>query len=255
MRRRLVRALWTRGVEVRRRGQGVRRTEEEVFDHAAGLGWRPGTVIDIGVGFGTPALYAAFPEARLLLIEPLAEFEEALGLIARRHRAETVLAAAGAKSGTTRISVARAPALSSTLGEWRGAGETAESREVPAVRVDDVVSERSLPGPYLLKVDVEGAELAVLEGGPRVLAESELVLLEVSLFELLPGAPLLHDVVAYMAERNFVPYDIYGGHVRLSDGALAMLNLAFVKKSGFFRRHDAYASPEQFDRLFESWGY
>ena len=211
LRTRLRETLWARGIELRRRGAGVRRTAEEVLEHAARLGFRPGTVVDVGVAYGTPELYAAFPGSRHVLIEPLAEYEEALGILARRHGADVVLAAAGPEPGTTTINVHRAPALSSTLGEWRGGGDGGSAREVPVVRVDDVVAERRLPAPYLLKVDVEGGELRVLDGAPRVLAESELVLLEVSLFELVPGAPLLHDVVAYMRERDFVAYELFGG--------------------------------------------
>jgi FkbM family methyltransferase len=248
--------LWARGIELRRRGSGVRRTAEEVLAHAAGHGLRPGTLVDVGVAYGTPELYDAFPGARIVLIEPLAEYAEALALIARDRGAEVVQAAAGPEPGTATISVHRAPALSSTLGPWRGAGTSeAESREVPVVRVDDVVQELSLPGPYVLKVDVEGGELRVFDGSPRVLDRSELVLLEVSLFELVPGAPLLHDVVAYMHERGFVVYELYGGHVRPLDGALAMINLAFVRLDGTFRRDQGYATPEQFERILASWGY
>jgi FkbM family methyltransferase len=247
--------LWRRGLELRRRGTGVRRTAEEVLAHAAAIGFRPATVIDVGVAYGTPELYEAFPDARHLLIEPLAEYEEALGQIASRHGAEVVLAAAGPEPGTAAISVHRAPALSSTLGSWRGDEPAAETREVPVVRVDDVVAERSLAPPYLLKVDVEGGELRVLDGAPRVLDGTELALLEVSLFELVPGAPLLHDVVAYMRERGFVAYELYGGHVRPLDGALAMLNVAFVRIDGRFRREQRYATPEQFEELVAGWGY
>jgi FkbM family methyltransferase len=234
----------------------VRRSAEEVLDHAVALGFRPGTVVDVGVAYGTPELYEAFPGARHLLIEPLAEYQEALGLIAGRHGAEVVLAAAGPEPGTVTINVHRAPALSSTLGAWRG-GDARDStpREVPVVRVDDVVNERSLPGPYLLKVDVEGGELRVLDGAQRVLDEAELVMLEVSLFELVPGAPLLHDVIAYMRERGFVVYELYGGHVRPLDGALAMINLAFVRDDGPFRRDQSYATSDQFERLLSGWGY
>jgi FkbM family methyltransferase len=234
----------------------VRRTAEEVLAHAAERGLRPSTVVDVGVAYGTPELYDAFPDARLVLIEPLEEYAEALALIARGRDAEVVRAAAGPEPGTTTINVHRAPALSSTLGAWRGAGASdAAAREVPVVRVDDVVAERSLAAPYVLKVDVEGAELRVLDGAPRVLEAAELVLLEVSLFELLPGAPLLHDVVAYMRERGFVVYELYGGHVRPLDGALAMINLAFVQVDGRFRREQGYATPEQFEELLSGWGY
>ena len=65
--------LWARGVELRRRGTGVRRTAEEVLAHVAATGLRPGTIVDVGVAYGTPELYAAFPDARLLLVETLRE--------------------------------------------------------------------------------------------------------------------------------------------------------------------------------------
>ncbi|HEX8075784.1 MAG TPA: FkbM family methyltransferase [Thermoleophilaceae bacterium] len=255
LRTRFKAALWARGIEVRRRGGGVRRTVEELMDHVNRMGFQPATVIDVGVAYGTPELYQAFPRARHLLIEPLEEYAEALGRIAREHGAEFVLAAAGSEAGTTTINVHRAPALSSTLGAWQGAGGQTNAREVPVVRVDDVVAERGLPGPYVLKVDVEGGELGVLGGAPRVLEGAELVLLESYLFELLPGAPLLHDVTAYMAERGFVVYELYGGDVRPLDGALALVNVAFVRRDGFFRADQSYATPEQFERLVRSWGY
>jgi FkbM family methyltransferase len=248
-------ALWSRGLELRRRGSGVRRTAEELFEHVRRFGFRPKTVIDVGVAYGTPELYEAFPEARHLLIEPLAEYEEALGIIARKYGADYILAAAGPEPGTATINVSRAPALSSLLGPWRGGVPGDQGREVPVVRVDDVVAERELSPPYLLKIDVEGAEMMVLDGAAHVLRECELVLLEVSLFERVPGMPLMDEVVTYMAERGFVAYEIYGGYVRPLDRALAMINIAFVKKDGLFRREQRDATPEQFEELLSSWGY
>jgi hypothetical protein len=58
-----------------------------------------------------------------------------------------------------------------------------------------------------------------------------------------------------MAERGFVVYELYGGDVRPLDGALALVNIAFVRADGFFRRDQSYATPEQFERLVDSWGY
>jgi FkbM family methyltransferase len=244
------------GIEVRRKDSGVRRTPEAVLAHVKRLGFEPATVIDVGVAYGTPELYEAFPESRFLLVDPLEEYAPAIDQITARLRsAEWVRAAAGPEPGSITINVNRAPALSSTLGHWKGQDDGGAPREVPVVRLDDLVAERSLPGPFLVKADVEGAELRVLEGASRVLSETELVMLEVNLFEFLPGQPQLHDVVAFMKERGFVTYDFYGGHVRLLDDALAMTNMAFVREDGMFRRSHDFATEEQAREMYEGWGF
>jgi FkbM family methyltransferase len=226
-----------------------------VLDNIKRLGLDPATVIDVGVGYGTPELWEAFPRARLLLVEPIPDRfgGAALEAVRRRNGAELVAAAAGAEAGSTTITVHRAPEMSSVLGAWAG-DRDGDAREVEVVRVDDAVRERSLPGPYVLKVDVEGAELAVLDGAEAVLAETDVVLLEVRLFELVPGAAQLHDVVPYMRERGFVAYDLFGGALRLSDGALAVSNIAFVREDGRFRRDHAFGTPEQVDRMARELG-
>ncbi len=237
------------GIEVRRKDTGVRRTPEAVLAHVKRLGFSPATVIDVGVAYGTPELYEAFPDARFLLVDPLEEYAPAIDEITERlARAEWVRAAAGPEPGSITINVNRAPALSSTLGHWKGQDDGGTPREVPVVRLDDLVSARSLPGPYLLKADVEGAELRVLE-------QTELVMLEVNLFQFLPGQPQLHDVVAFMKERGFVTYDFYGGHVRLLDDALAMTNMAFVREDGMFRRSHDFATEQQAREMYEGWGF
>jgi FkbM family methyltransferase len=242
------------GLEVRRRG-GVRRTGREVLAHVTRLGFRPAAVFDVGVAWGTPELYEAFPDARHVLVEPLAEYELGIREIEQRYRAEWVRAAAGAKPGTQPMFVHRTWLMSSMLGGWKG-HDSADvvTREVPVVRLDDVRDERALDGPFVVKIDVEGGELRVLDGAERVLADTELVLLEVNLFRFLPDAPDFGDVVAYMKERGFVVYDFYGGHLRLLDGALAMMNVAFVKESGRFRRDESFSTPAQAHEMFEGWG-
>jgi hypothetical protein len=54
--------------------------------------------------------------------------------------------------------------------------------------------------------------------------------LEVQLVEHFRGAPRFANVVAYMAERGFVPYDIVGGYDRAEDGALVMVDVVFVSE-------------------------
>jgi len=246
--------LATRGLELHRTKQGMRRTLPAVLAHYRRLGLDPATVIDVGVAAGTPDLYRAFPDARLLLIEPLEEWRASLEEARAKRDVEVMIAAAGAEAGEIEITVHRVLACSSVLGARRGDDADTQRRVVPQVRLDDVARERDLSGPFVVKVDVEGGELQVLEGAPAILREAELVLLEVSLFELVPDAPLLHEVVAWMYEHGFVVADVYNGHNRPLDGALAQLDMAFVQRDGRFRRNHAYATAEQADALYRTWG-
>ena len=247
-------ALARAGVEVSRTGGGgPRRTLPEVLAHARGLGVAPATVIDVGVAAGTPELYAAFPGARLLLVEPLAEWHDKLR--AEHPGATVVSAAAGAQpGGELELHVHRVLACSSTTGARAGDDASTEARRVPVTTLDTLVAEHALPGPFVVKVDVEGGELDVLEGAGAVLADTDLVLLEVSLFELNPGAAQMADVVRWMQDHDWAPYEIYNGHLRPLDGALAQVDMAFVREDGPLRRDHRYATPEQADQLYTSWG-
>lgn len=251
------RALRARGLEVTRTGGGgPRRTLTEVLAHLRALGVAPATLVDVGVARGTPELYAAFPGVPLLLVEPLAEQEEHLrALVADRPGSAYALAAAGPQPGELEIAVHRVPACSSVLGDRDAGGGAAPRRTVPVVRVDDLVAEHRLAAPFLVKVDVEGAELQVLEGARDTLAQTDVVLLEVSFFRLVPGGAEVADVVAWMRAAGFSAYDVYAGHVRPLDGALAQLDMAFVRTDGPLRADHRYATPEQADALYRRWGF
>lgn len=228
------------GLEVHRRSRRrMRLSMAETLAHISGMEFRPTTVIDVGVGYGSFDLYEAFSDSTFLLIEPLVEFRPVLDDIQRQYRAQYVLAAAGRKQGTTVIFVHPYLEGSSLLRERADTGGIV-TREVPMVTVDDVCDEHGLKGPYLIKVDVQGGELEVMSGAKRKLAETEVVILEVSLFQFVERGPELHDVVAFMKDLGFVTYDIFGGHTRPLDGALGQVDMAFVKERGRFRRSHVY---------------
>jgi FkbM family methyltransferase len=214
----------------------------EALAHLRARGLEPATVIDVGVGYGTIPLYEAFPSARLVLIEPLAEFGAALDGLARTYGAELVKAAAGAAPGTATMHVSPYLEGSSLLVENVDIGGMS-AREVPMVTIDATCERSGLRGPFLLKVDVQGGELEVLDGTAATLLATEAVILEVSLFRFMEGGPDLADVVAYMKARGFVAYDIWGGHLRPLDRSLAQVDMVFVREGGRFRRSHTYRRP------------
>ena len=209
------------------------------------LGFHPRTVIDVGVATQTEELYRAFKDADILLIEPLAEFEPFLRDLCLSYNAQYVLAAAGETPGSAILNVHPDKLGSSFFKEVEGPSVDGVPREVPVVTIDDLCARRSLVGPYLMRVDVQGAEVQVLNGASRTLQTTEAVILEVTLFGTMIGGPQLYDVVSRMNELGFVVYDVCGFLYRPLDNALSQLDMVFVHEHGPFRKTHVYATPEQ----------
>lgn len=220
-----------------------------VLRHAQQAGLRPATVIDVGTAFGTFPLYETFPKARHLLVEPMSEWEENLKAICRQYKGEYVLAVAGDKPGRAFLNVYPYMLGSSVL----DVGAEGVRREVPSVRLDDVCRQKGLRGPYVLKIDAEGAELQVLAGASQVLRDTELVILEVSLFEFFARCPVLAEIVAAMRQVGFVVYDVVDFHYRPLDGAVAKVDLAFAPGKGFLRRSNQWGQPTAAERERDAW--
>jgi len=210
------------------------------------LGFAPRTIVDVGVAYETAELYEEFPESSILLIEPLAEFEPFLQKICRSYKAQYVLAAAGAAPGTATFNVHDNELDgSSLLKEVEGTAVDGTPRQVRVVTIDEMAAEKNLKGPYLIKLDVQGAELQVLAGAERTLRETEAIILEVTFFGTMIGGHQVYDMVSRMKELGFVAYDVFGFLYRPLDNALAQADMVFVRDGGPFRKSHAFATPEQ----------
>ena len=92
------------------RGVGTSGSEQRLhmgdfLTHFAKTGFLPKTIVDCGVADGTYDLYKAFPEAFLLLIEPLEENTEAIQSILTKYNGKFILGAAAAESGKIQFNV------------------------------------------------------------------------------------------------------------------------------------------------------
>ena len=251
--KRVVKSMFsTMGLEVRRRAPGSLGDDRtSVVGGLRGiraLGWAPRTCVDVGAAFGsfTAECAAIFPEAHYLLVEPLEEYRPFLEAVTTRlPRARYTAVACAARSGEAKFNVHADLVGSSLLSETEGPSTDGVARVLPVRTLDELCRAHGLDGPYLLKLDVQGAELEVLEGARAVLPETEYVLLEVSLFRFFIGGPEVADVIAFMRSHGFVPYDVFNPRYRPLDGALSQFDLAFVTENGIFRRQHVYATPEQ----------
>lgn len=163
------------------------------------------TLIDVGVAAGSPNLYAAFPDAYIVAIEPLIEFRSDIEEILADRAAEIILCAAGAKAGEVTINVYPDSRLQSSLykrNDFRG--RPGEERVVPMRTIDEIVASRTLADPLFLKIDAEGSELGILKGARQTLTRASGVIVEVNLDDRYgPEGANLADVEALMLASDF----------------------------------------------------
>ena len=86
-------------------------------------------------------------------------------------------------------------------------------------------------GACLLKIDVQGLELEVLRGAPRILAQVDEALIEGSFIELYEGQALADDVIALMREAGLRLAGTYGKTTD-ADGRDVQADFYFRRTSG-----------------------
>jgi FkbM family methyltransferase len=239
------------GLEIHRKPTATdhaRNSMRAALEHLKNLDFYPKTVIDVGAAFGTEPLYAVFPLARHILIEPLEEFKPVLDQLSEKLapvKLEYIIAAAVEKSGTVTLHVHPDLVGSSLYLEDEDSDVNGVSRVVPAVTLDQVCREWKLDSPFLIKADVQGAELDVLKGGIETLKLTEYVILETVLFQTFINGSSFLDVIEFMKQQGFVVYEVFEPLYRPLDGAMSQIDIAFVKEAGRFKKYHSYANKEQ----------
>lgn len=211
----------------------------EFVDFIKARGFNPGTVIDVGVHYGTSELQDGFPDAYHVLIEPLQELEQRMKALLNKRQGEYHMVACSSQPGEMDIFVPEATA-GATLITVPG---DARNRKIPIETLDRLCAGRELAGPILLKTDTQGYDLDVIKGGKALLKEIEVVVMEVNMFHPRgkPELPDFGEIVCWMRDHGFSVYDIISYQQRPFDGALGYVDLAFVKNDGDFRKYHRWA--------------
>ena len=201
-----------------------------VLEH---YGCKPNTVFDIGVAYGTYELYRAFPDAFYHLIDPTPESLHYMRLLQRQLKCKVHQAALGDHDGEVEIEI-RPDIQAATLLDDLGDRQVLRRDRVPMRRFDTLIKE--IDRPALCKIDVQGAELMVLEGMTGRLASIDAIVIETSTIASLRGGPEVHDIVRFMHDHGFVLADVLGMARRPLDGATAQLDVLFLPDDSPLRR-------------------
>jgi FkbM family methyltransferase len=96
-----------------------------------------------------------------------------------------------------------------------------------------------------LKIDCQGAELAILAGLEHEISCFEVIQLEVALLEYNLGAPNVAQVHAYMDRRGYALYDFGSAFGRQTDGAIFHMDWVFVAKRSKLRERKDFWNVEK----------
>ena len=187
-------------------------------------GLQPRHVVDVGAFHGEWSLMAReiWPEAKITMLEANREKREILAPVAEQIGARLEFEVLGPEDGREVVFHVM-EAGSSVLPENSSLQRREELRHV---RQLDTFFQKDLPD--FIKLDVQGYELEVLRGASQILEQAQAVLMEVSLIEINRGAPLMAEVVGFMADKGFEVCDILELHRRPLDRATNQVDLLFV---------------------------
>jgi FkbM family methyltransferase len=171
-------------------------------------GVRYATVVDLGCADGHFFVQhnQLFAGAVPVNIDANALYEPSLKSIQEVLGGHYRIAAISDRPGEVTINLSAHPYWSSLrAGDdpyWRRInGLASGERTVPAIRLDDLALELDLQPPYLLKLDIQGAEVQALRGARDVLTKTHVVICEADLedfqainAELVAAGFQLHDL-------------------------------------------------------------
>jgi FkbM family methyltransferase len=193
-------------------------------------GVRYSTVIDVGCADGYFYLdqMGFFPGAVPLNIDANRLYEESLKAIKDVVGGDYRISAITDYVGEIEITESVHPYWSSIKPEgdpyWARVNDLITTKvKVPATTLDTLAKELELRPPFLLKLDVQGAEKAVLAGGRAVLENTSVVISEADIDDF-------QDINKILVEAGFSLYDVTELS-RLQDGTLGWFYPVYINKA------------------------
>ncbi len=163
-------------------------SKSNALRHLNAIGLKFGTIIDVGTHAETPELRIAFPHHRHVLFEPASEFFPKIATNYAGMNWELVPVAVSNADGQGRlekiaisdgeISHSKLRIGDASAADLKLEGQGLGIIDIPTVRLDTFFRNRDEPKPYLVKIDVDGFEMPILQGAEGIWQDIDCVIIE-----------------------------------------------------------------------------
>ena len=195
------------------------------------FGFIPRYVVDVGAFRGEWArtCLSVFPSADITCVEPQQASLRHLEALVKEYPNINVMHCLLGRSCQENVPFDEKGSGSSVLLQC----QTKNTR--PMRTLDQLIDEGSCQPPELLKLDVQGYEIEVLEGFTKHFSACQVIQCELSLLPLIESAPLLDEAIAYLNHRGFVLFDVDELIRSPSDGAVWQIDALFCRADSSLR--------------------
>lgn len=189
----------------KKKSEGRLPVKTQSFRRLKEMGVPVKTILDVGVLSCTGPLMQEFPDRLHVLIEPIEEFAPRIRNIYDKKGVsyDLVIAAMSDRDGEVSMrtqSVRDGTAITHARIVEEGNAD-ANCRKVEAKTLASLVKESGYEPPFLLKIDVDGAELEILKGARPILDQCNVICVEVGIKNIVQRAD-------YIIRAGFQPFDI-----------------------------------------------
>lgn len=198
-------------------------------------------IFDVGAHYGESAVRyrSLFPNSVIYCFEP---FSDSLRILEQKFHADPRVRimpqAVADGSGNRSFFVNGMDATNSLLPRpssmrryFPATASTKMQTQVRTVSIDDLIAQRTVLAPDLLKMDIQGGELMALKGARETLSADKVALLylEVMFVPHYEGGALFHRLAEFLEAYGYTLFDLYDLQ-RAGDGQIRYGDALFVSR-------------------------
>ena len=195
-------------------------------------GFTPKYIIDVGCGYGqwTKKLFKFYPSSNYLLFDADKNNKKKLDILKKNNNMlDYKICLLSNDNKTYKF-------YNMGYGSSIFEEQTSHKREVEEIFSttldEEIPTELKKYSNNLIKLDVQGAELKILDGLKDSINLFEVIILEVSLHNYNKNSPLFNDVIKYMNDKNFKLYDLFDlKRLGSNDSFLVQFDCVFARNN------------------------